>query len=204
MLAKAKSANYSTETGQVTVILDTSTMNGYPNTVDVFFPPQTISMPADNQLVDLDVQSLTQMQINGFSNKIIDANYTLNKGEHTTYSDNWYLSVRNGQVEIQQAQSANKEAMMMGVSTNALLIDIQQKLEEIVTYLSTVQSFLSTHTHSAGGLTSTNPGDLVTGISGSSTSPPPASPTISPIDTDLTYTMANKNLVITGTYTPHV
>jgi hypothetical protein len=178
------SASYNSSTGQVEVIIPNSTINGYSNTVFQFQTANTISVPNAGGLVDLDVQAPSQMQITGYQSTLIDDNYTISSGEFTSYSDSWYVSTRNAGVEIQQAQTANIENMMMGQSTNAVMLDI-------LTYLIALYTWATTHTHSGvqtGG-----------GISGVTVQ---VVPDDSDIVTDQTYIEGNENLAITGTYEP--
>lgn len=183
MIASLQSAEYDPTTGKIKILINNSTINGYQNTISNYTCPNVMSVPVSTNPINIDVQSATQMVMTGQNNRIIDSNYTIAPGEFTAYSQNWYTSTRNGGVEVQQANTANKENLMAGQSTNSVLSDIMDLLSAIVTYL-------GTHTHT-GGTISGNTGPVVT--------PPPSDTDI--LD-DITYIDANKNLFITGTYEP--
>ena len=187
MLANISNAAYNPTTGTIQITLPNSTINGYLNQVQQYQSPNTLSVPIPGMLVDLDVQAPTQMQVTGYNNSIIDTNYTIAQGEFTSYSRSWYGSTRNSGVEIQEAQTPNKENMMMGQSTNSVLLDIMNLLVNIISYL-------GTHTHSAGSYATNVP---VTGISGTPTQTVPDDGTVVQ---DQSYIQANKNLAITGVY----
>ncbi len=184
MLANIFSASYDSTTGQVKVVLPNTSINGYKNTVNQYQTANTISVPIAGGLVSLDVQSPAQMQITGYQSTLIDENYTINEGEFTSYSTGWYASTRNSGVEIQEAQTANIENMMMGQSTNAVMLDI-------LTYLIALYTWATTHTHSG-----VQTGSGISGITVQNV------PNDSDITTDQTYITANHNLAITGTYEP--
>ncbi len=192
MLANITSASYNATTGQINVLMPNTTINGYHNTVLQYQTANTLSVPIAGMLVDLDVQAPTQMQITGYNNAIVDTNYTITSGEFTSYSTNWYASTRISGVEIQQAHTANKENMMMGQSSNQVISDILALLINICGYL-------TTHTHKAGLYVAPSGGGPVTGTSGT---PVQTTPDDSDVVSDKTYIDGNKNLAITGTYTP--
>ena len=170
--------------GKVQVILKNSLMNGYSNTVNLYQTPNTISVPLARNLINIDSQGPSQVQMTGYNSVINDENYTIAPGEFTGYSQNWYVSARNGGVEVQQVNTTNKENLPAGQSTNSVLSDMLGIIIEIITYL-------GTHTHSGVTTGGGNSGPVVT--------PPPSDTDI--VD-DKTYIDANKNLFITGTYEP--
>ena len=184
MLANMESASYDATTGQVNIIMKNTTINGYQNTVNQYQDANTLSVPLPGNIVNLDMQAKTQMQVTGYQSTIIDENYTILPGEFTSYSPNWYVSTRVAGVEVQEANTANKENLMAGQSTNGVLSDIMQLLVDIVNYL-------ETHTHSG-----------VTTGSGSSGTPVEIPPDGSSVVSDQSYIGADHNLFITGTYEP--
>lgn len=190
MLARIQQAEYDPTTGEVVIQLATSTVTGYQNVVTQYTVPNVISVPKINQVPNLDPQALTQVQITGYSNSLIDENYSINNGEFTAFSDNWYSSTKGSGVEIQEAQTTNIENLMMGQSTNSVLSDILQMLINIIDYL-------NSHTHEAGDLTA--PNGSVTGTTGEVVD---AAPDDTDITQDLSYIQDNQNLAITGTYQP--
>lgn len=186
MLANMSSSFYNSDTGNIVVEMPNTTINGYSNSVGQYQTANTLSVPLPGNLVSLNVQCPTQMQVIGYQNSIIDNNYSIVPGEFTSYSTSWYASTRNSGIEIQEANTAHKENQVMGQSTNAVLLDIMNLLVEVVTYL-------GTHVHTG----------VMTG--GSNTGTVFGSPTIpddSEVISDQTYIGDNKNLAITGVYTP--
>lgn len=190
MIAQMSGATYDTSTGKIIIQLATSLQNGYTNTVDLYQSPQTLSMPLPKQLVDLDVQAATQMMAIGFNNIIKDTNYTIQAGEFTSYSTNWYNSTRNNGVEIQEANTAHIEHIPMGESTNHVIYDILQYIIELAAYI-------MTHTHDAG--TYNIAAVPVVGVSDVPVQPIPP---LTNINKDVPYINANKNLAKTG-YAPY-
>jgi hypothetical protein len=182
--ANISQATYNADTGQTEAIMPNSTMPGYQNLVNHYQTAQTMSIPNPGLPAHLAVIGPTEMWIAGYLNHITDANYTLQAGEHTAYSANWYQSVRISGVEIQEAQTANIENQVMGQSTNSVLSDIMSLLIQVITYL-------NVHVH-----TGVQAGSDVSGIVS----------VLAPDDTqvvsDKTYIDGNKNLAITGTYEP--
>lgn len=182
--------------GYVVADLTTSTIPGYNNiSCSICFDPGHYAIPLSNTLLKYDLISDSDLAIHGFYNYIADANLSISSGDTVNYSateDNsgsisysWYQVVSNNGVYIQEANTSNKENQMMGQSTNKVLLDIMELLEEIVT-------FLSTHTHS--GVTTG------VGISGISVLSPPSTTTITK---DNTYISSNENLAITNVYKPY-
>lgn len=199
MLARMQSAKYNSDTGEIEIQLATSTTTGYQNTVAQYTTPGIIAFPSTNQVPNIDPQAQTQVQVTGYSNSIVDANYTIAAGEITNYSTNWYSSVRNSGVEIQQAQTANKENAIMGQSTNSVLADIINLQLNIIVYLQTIEDLFNTHTHS--GVSSGS--DMTGPVTGTAIPPTfPAPPSDTDVSNDLTYIEGNKNLAITGIYEP--
>lgn len=185
MLAKMTSASFDTSTGRVSVSLDTSTSVGYPNNCQQFGDYGHIAVPLPGQLVEVTQQALAQVQVTGYNNQVKDTNFSLNPGESASYNANWYtIHSLNGEY-IQEAQTAHVENVMMGQSTNAVLKDI-------LDYLVGLESYIGSHVHSGCGGTNDS--------GGPTTSPPD----VSAISADVTYIGDNKNLAITGTYTPNV
>lgn len=183
MLARGQQAQYDPTTGEIIIQLATSIVNGYQNTVTQYTTSGILSIPdLGSQIPNLDMQAQTQVQITGYSNSIIDSNYSLTVGEVTVYSPNWYSSVRIAGIEIQEAQTSNIENMMMGQSTNSVLIDILQMIIDITTYL-------NSHTH-----TGVQTGGGTSGI------PSTTAPDDNNISSDLSYIQDNANLAITGVY----
>lgn len=182
-IALQSSSFYDSESGRVKCNLSSSSAAGYPNLVNVYQGANCLSIPINSQLINIEIQSLSQQQATGFDNFIIDENYSLSSGEDTRYSQNWYSSVRTSGVEIQEAQSPNKENLMMGQSTNKVLSDIMELLIEVIQYL-------NTHIHSGGT------------ISGNTGTPTTSAPDDGSIGTDKTYIDGNHNLAITGIYEP--
>lgn len=184
MIANIVSAEYDNATGAVNVVMNNTTVNGYSNTVLSYQTANTLSVPLEGNLVNLDIQAPTQLQMVGVNSRITDIEYTIAPGEFTSYSTGWYLSTRNAGIEAQEANTPNKENLMAGQSTNAVLNDMLNIIIEIITYL-------GTHTHSAV--------QTGTDVSGTVVVPPPVD---TEIIADQTYISANHNLLITGTYEP--
>jgi hypothetical protein len=196
MLVRTKSFVYDANTGYMTAVLDTSLMNGYPNTVDVYSTPQIMAFPEnDVNLAILDNQSQAQTQLLAIYNKIKDTHYIIEKGEITLFSTNWYNSVRKSGVELQPVNNANKENAMMGQSTNKVLADILDYCNKIYNSLLQMDSVFASHTHS--GVQSGNDN------SGTPSAPFPPPPLPTKIISDTTYIEANHNLAITGVYSPY-
>jgi hypothetical protein len=170
--------------GQIIVILNNCDINAQFNQVIQFDTPNVLSMPVTGQLVNIDKEANTQFQVTGYVNSIQDVNYTIGTGEYTAYSSNWYSSVRTAGVEIQEANTANIENVMMGQSTNEVLLDIMQLLIDFITWA-------SIHDHSGVQTGS--------GVSGPPVTSPPSDSTVV---SDQTYINGNENLAITGVYTP--
>jgi hypothetical protein len=179
------SSNYDPASGQITMLLNNSTINGYQNTVYNYQSAQTLSAPLPGLLTHVSSSAISQMQVTGFATSLIDENYTWNAGEHTAFSQNWYTNTRINGCDIQQAQTANIENMVMGQSTNHVLTDIMALLVAVIDYL-------NTHVHS--GVTTGG------GVSGVVTVPAPDDSTVV---SDQTYIGDNKNLAITGSYEPY-
>src|ERR1700761_6053613 len=190
-LTNITSAQYDPDTGTIKVLMPNTSINGYQNTVDLYQTPNTISVPLPEDLAILEVQSPTQMQMNGQQTSVIDPNFTTLPGEFNAIAKNyWYFSTKLSGVQIQQALTSHIENMMMGPSTNLVLVDIMNLLIAIVNYL-------NSHTHEAG--------DYVAGsaaVTGNSGTVVTAAPDDNTIISDNNYISANKNLAITGTYQP--
>ena len=189
MLASMQTATYDSEKGIVKVVINNSSINGYKNTVRLYQTPNTISVPVEGNLINLDVQADSQLQMTGYNSRITDANFTIASGEFTAYSTNWYLSTRNLGVEVQQVNTANKENLIAGQSTNSVLNDMLGIIIQIVAYMTA----FSVHVHPGGTLPSGSTGVVAT---------QPPVPSDTDIVVDQTYIAANKNLFITGTYEP--
>ncbi len=170
--------------GTIRITLDNAVSMGFINNVALYQDPNVLSVPNDVNPAELHVQSAAQMRMGGVRPSIQDTNFEISPGEWTSYTNNWYVNNRHSGVEIQQAQSSNKENMMMGQSTNEVLLDIVQAL--IALY-----DWAETHTHTGGT------------ISGNTGTPIEPIPDDSAIVNDETYIQDNKNLAITGTYEPH-
>lgn len=184
MIGSMQSAYFDPTTGTIKVILNNSTINGYANTVDQYNPYGIMSIPLPDALVNLDRQSSAQVQSTGYKCTVKDASFTINAGEIGLYSINWYNMTANAGIYMQPRNTVNKENAVMGQSTNLVLVDMMNLLIDIINYL-------GTHVHT--GVT-TGSGDTGTPL----TPPPDDSTVIS----DKTYISGNKNLAITGTYTP--
>jgi hypothetical protein len=186
MIAEMSSASFGTN-GRVLVELKTSTINAYTNLVEQYSPYGIMSVPLPTQLVNIEQQSPTQVMMTGFNNAITDSEFSINAGEIATYSQSWYNFTANAGIYMQPVGLSNKENAMMGQSTNGVITDILNLLVEIINYL-------GTHVHT--GVTSG------TDESGIAFATPPL-PDDSNVIADQTYISDNKNLAITGTYTPH-
>lgn len=184
MIGQMSSARYDPLSGRIKVKLISSTANGYGNTVDQYSPYGIMSVPNSDVLINLDRQALTQVVATGYNNTILDVNFSINAGEISLYSNNWYNHTANSGIFMQPRNTAFKENAVMGQSTNKVLKDIMELLINIITYL-------DTHVHT--GVTS-----------GGANSGPPLNPAPdnSTVVTDNIYIGANKNLAITGTYEP--
>lgn len=170
--------------GALTLTTNNTSVLGYKNNVLIYQDANTFSVPAAGTLVNLENENPAYNAATGFSNRITDTNYSIQAGEWTAFSPNWYQSVRVAGVEIQEANTTNTENMVMGQSTNSVLSDMLELLIDIINYL-------DTHTHT--GVTTGG------GTSGIPTSP---APNDSQVVSDKTYIDADKNLAITGTYEP--
>jgi hypothetical protein len=88
---------------------------------------------------------------------------------------------------MQPVSASDKENAMMGQSTNGVITDILNLLVDIVNYLgSHVHTGVQTGTDNTGPVFAT-----------------PPLPDDSNVVSDQGYISDNKNLAITGTYTPH-
>jgi len=188
MLCGVNNPSYDAETGTITVEVPDASIGGFKYELSQYQAAQTLSMPNDDVLANLDKQSSAQMMVTGYCSSIIDDEYTIKSGEFTSYSSNWYVSTRVAGVEIQQAKTANVENMMMGQSTNKVLADMLSLIIDLITWA-------DSHTHSV--TTVISPVGPCTGATGTTITPAPSDSTVSK---DLTYIKSNKNLAITGTY----
>ena len=134
--------------GSVTVDLSTSTMSGYVNNCQQYNDYGHISVPNETQLVNIDNQSPSNVVVTGYANRITDTNFNIVAGESANYSNSWYHIRANNGVFIQQANTTNKENVMMGNSTNHILLDMANLLVSIITYLQTIETVFNSHTHS--------------------------------------------------------
>lgn len=194
MLGRIISAAYDNTIGRVFVKLASSTNTGLQNNCEQYQDWGHISVPTDEQLVNVEEDALSQVKVTGYNNQIYDNNFILNPGESCNYSSNWYhIRATNG-IYMQPVNTSNKENAMMGQSTNKVLSDIMSLLIDIINYL-------ATHTHSAGTYTA----DLTTGkiIEGTFSGIPVQNiPNDSNIVSDKNYIENNHNLAITNSYQP--
>jgi hypothetical protein len=184
MIGEMKSASYDATTGTVKVILRTSTTVGYPDTSEQYSPYGIMSVPLPDVLVNVDNQARSQNMVTGYNNRIMDENFSINPGEISLYSVNWYNHTHNAGISMQPRNSINKENAVMGQSTNKVLIDIMSLLISVIQYL-------DEHVHTG-----------VTTGGGNSGPPLDPAPSDTVVSEDKDYIEANKNLAITGTYEP--
>lgn len=184
MIGQMSSAAYDVTTGTIKVKLPTSTVLGYPNNVNQYSPYGIMSVPLPDVLVNQDRQSSAQVQIIGYQCIVKDIYFSINPGEVSVYSSNWYSFTANSGIYMQPRNTINKENAMMGQSTNLVLVDMMNLLIAIINYL-------DTHVH-----TGVTPGG---GDSGPPLTPPPDD---TDVVNDNTYISGNKNLAITSTYVP--
>jgi len=185
--------------GSISVSLYTSTNLGYLNQCSQYQSWGIYSIPTANQIANIEQQADTNVVVTGYNNRITDTNFTATtQGSTSLYSLSWYLCDDAGSgkgIYAQPVNTANQENFMMGQSTNKVLLDIMNLLVEVITYLGTVETIFNAHVHS-GVMTGS-------GTSAVSTTPWGTPPDPTTVNNDNTYITANKNLAITGTYTPH-
>ncbi len=177
-------AAYDPVTGCIKVTLANSTSIGYGNNMDQYAPAGVMSVPSTMDLVNQDPQSRAQVHVTGYKNVILDENFSINPGEISLYSTNWYNQTANGGIFMQPRNTAFKENAVMGQSTNKVLVDIMDLLIGVITYL-------DSHVHTG-----------VTTGGGNSGPPLDPAPDDSDVVADNAYIGGNKNLAITGTYEP--
>ncbi len=178
--------NTTTNTGGTTqVTLTTSTNAGYPNNCADYGSYGFISVPLPVQIVNTEIQALSEVIITGYQNTIKDTNFALSPGESAMYGTNWYLINSINGIYIQPVNTTTQEYLPAGNSTNDVLQDILNRLIAL-------ESWADNHIHLAGTLIAPSGGGNVTGDTGIPTT---TSPSGNNINSDLTYISDGKNLI---------
>lgn len=195
---------YNTQTGYGTIVVNliTSTNAGYVNQCIQYNDYGHISVPLPKQIINIERQADSQVIVTGYENSVTDQNLSINPGESINFSTNWYHARANAGIYMQPANTANKENSVMGQSTNKVIADILNRLIALETWA-------NNHMHNPGSFQVILPGTLNAGgptpvmVTGVSANPASTSPDGNNINDDLTYINGNKNLAITGVYTPY-
>ena len=149
MIGSLSSAEYLN--GEIVCSLTDSLYLGYPNTVYQYGMANCISFPNDNTQPILSSQNDAQVDIIGYRNNITDPNFNIYEGEFCSYSNDWYMITGNNNgnngVMLQSKVQNIKENMMMGQSTNKVLTDIIDLLNDIAIFSINVKTAHNTHIH---------------------------------------------------------
>lgn len=187
MQAKLISAAFDNSIQRVKVNLSTSTSTGLTNTrCEQYQTYGIMSVPVPGQLVEINQDGLANSYVTGYNNQLYpkDEYFSIQPGEITLYSLNWYVSSSNDSVNIKPRHSGHvSEPMMMGKSTNSLLTDL-------INYIISLEQYISNHTHS--------------GCGGNNNSGPPTSspPEVDRLESDKNYISNEGNLAVTDKYLP--
>lgn len=181
MLGVVQSSKYNTTSGGADITLSVSTSAGQIFTVHQYGDYGDISLPMVGQVCEVVAQSSTNTQVDvlGYYNYVKDPNLVVPAmGEKLQTGLSFYLQNYKSGLWIQKALSTARENLMMGQSTNAVLVDIINVLVAMCAY-----STNHIHTNGNGGA---NTGKATTNVPSSN------------LPNDLTYIQANNNLATTG------